>query len=147
MECGLGFDPAQSPAEELAGRILKWIGKKEYRSVAFRKALAARARKFFSIERYATENLLAYEEVLEEDGVRDGDDQGVVFPAFDVGFLGEHVADDVLPPFLEEEELEAVISENFLAGEGVGEDLVDAGHDFISFAFVFMVFFHDALLR
>ena len=88
-----------------------------------------------------------HEEVLEEDGVRDGDDQGVVFPAFDVGFLGEHVADDVLPPFLEEEELEAVISENFLAGEGVGEDLVDAGHDFISFAFVFMVFFHDALLR
>ena len=48
---------------------------------------------------------------------------------------------------LEEEELEAVISEDFLAGDGVGEDLVDAGHDFISFAFVFMVFFHDALLR
>jgi glycosyltransferase involved in cell wall biosynthesis len=66
MECGLGFDPAQSTPEELAGWILKWISRKETRSTAYRKALAARARKFFSIERYATENLLAYEEVLEE---------------------------------------------------------------------------------
>ena len=66
MECGLGFDPAQSAPEELAGSILKWIRRKECRSTAFRKTLAARARKFFSIERYATENLLAYEEVLEE---------------------------------------------------------------------------------
>ena len=66
MECGLGFDPAQSAPEELAGWILKWISRKETRSTAYRKALATRARKFFSIERYATENLLAYEEVLEE---------------------------------------------------------------------------------
>jgi glycosyltransferase involved in cell wall biosynthesis len=66
MECGLGFDPAQSAPDELAGWILKWVNRKEYRSLAYRKALATRARKFFSIERYATENLLAYEEVLEE---------------------------------------------------------------------------------
>jgi glycosyltransferase involved in cell wall biosynthesis len=66
MECGVGFDPAQSAPEELAAWILKWIRRKETRSRAYRKALAARARKFFSIERYATENLLAYEEVLEE---------------------------------------------------------------------------------
>jgi glycosyltransferase involved in cell wall biosynthesis len=67
MECGVGFDPAQAKPEALAERILEWIRGKEYRSPAYRKALAARARKFFSIERYATENLLAYEEVLEED--------------------------------------------------------------------------------
>ncbi|MBN1438911.1 MAG: glycosyltransferase family 4 protein [Anaerolineales bacterium] len=66
MECGAGFDPAHSAPEELAGRILKWIRGKEYRTLPYRKALAARARKFFSIERYATENLLAYEEVMEE---------------------------------------------------------------------------------
>jgi glycosyltransferase involved in cell wall biosynthesis len=66
MECGLGFDPAESSAEELAVKIQKWIRGRENRSPAYRKALAARARKFFSIERYATENLLAYEEVLEE---------------------------------------------------------------------------------
>ncbi|MBN2084301.1 MAG: glycosyltransferase family 4 protein [Anaerolineales bacterium] len=66
MECGLGFNPSQSAPEDLAGWILKWINRKEYRSTAYRKALATRARKFFSIERYATENLLAYEEVLEE---------------------------------------------------------------------------------
>jgi glycosyltransferase involved in cell wall biosynthesis len=66
MECGLGFDPGQSTAEELAGWILQWIKRKETRSPAYRKALATRARKFFSIERYATENLLVYEEVLEE---------------------------------------------------------------------------------
>jgi glycosyltransferase involved in cell wall biosynthesis len=66
MECGLGFDPARSAPDELAGWILKWVKRREFRSTAFRKTLAARARKFFSIERYATENLLAYEEVLEE---------------------------------------------------------------------------------
>jgi glycosyltransferase involved in cell wall biosynthesis len=66
MECGMGFDPGVFAPEELAGWILKWIARKEWRSTAYRKALAARARKFFSIERYATENLLAYEEVLEE---------------------------------------------------------------------------------
>jgi glycosyltransferase involved in cell wall biosynthesis len=66
MECGLGFDPAQSAPDALAGSILKWINRKEFRSTAYRKTLATRARKFFSIERYATENLLAYEEVLDE---------------------------------------------------------------------------------
>ncbi|MGB7539356.1 MAG: glycosyltransferase family 4 protein [Anaerolineales bacterium] len=66
MECGLGFDPAQSASDVLAGSVLQWINRKEFRSTAYRKTLAARARKFFSIERYATENLLAYEEVLEE---------------------------------------------------------------------------------
>jgi glycosyltransferase involved in cell wall biosynthesis len=67
MECGLGFDPALSTSDALAGSVLKWINRKEFRSTAYRKTLAARARKFFSIERYATENLLAYEEVLDED--------------------------------------------------------------------------------
>jgi glycosyltransferase involved in cell wall biosynthesis len=67
MECGLGFNPALSAPAALAGSVLQWIDRKEFRSTAYRKALAARARKFFSIERYATENLLAYEEVLEED--------------------------------------------------------------------------------
>jgi glycosyltransferase involved in cell wall biosynthesis len=66
MECGTGFDPAQSKPDELAGWILAWMKGKENRSPAYRKALAARARKFFSIDRYTTENLLAYEEVMEE---------------------------------------------------------------------------------
>ncbi|OGO08864.1 MAG: hypothetical protein A3K46_02370 [Chloroflexi bacterium RBG_13_60_9] len=66
MECGIGFDPAQSASNALADLILKWIRRKEHLSPAYRKALAARARKFFSIERYTTETLLAYEEVLEE---------------------------------------------------------------------------------
>jgi glycosyltransferase involved in cell wall biosynthesis len=66
MECGIGFDPAQSTPEALAGLVLGWLRSKENRSISYRKALAARARKFFSIERYTTENLLAYEEVLEE---------------------------------------------------------------------------------
>ena len=66
MECGTGFDPALSTPEELAGAIFKWLRRKENRSPAYRKALAMRARKFFSIERYTTENLLAYEEVMDE---------------------------------------------------------------------------------
>ena len=66
MECGVAYDPAQSKPRELAGAILKWINRKENRTPAYRKALAARARKFFCIERYTTENLLAYEEVVEE---------------------------------------------------------------------------------
>jgi len=66
MECGAGFDPAQSGAEELAETVLHWLRRKESRSPAFRKALALRARKFFSIERYATEHILAYEEVIDE---------------------------------------------------------------------------------
>jgi glycosyltransferase involved in cell wall biosynthesis len=66
MECGLGFDPAQASPDELAGGILQWLKRKANQAPAFRKALAARARSFFSIERYATENLLVYEEVLEE---------------------------------------------------------------------------------
>jgi glycosyltransferase involved in cell wall biosynthesis len=66
MECGVGFDPAHTEPGTLAEWVLRWIRGREHRSPAYRKALAARARKFFSIERYATENLLAYEEVLEE---------------------------------------------------------------------------------
>jgi glycosyltransferase involved in cell wall biosynthesis len=66
MECGLGWDPAEAGPEELAGAVLAWLRRGKTRTSAFRKSLAARARKFFSIERYATENLLAYEEVLEE---------------------------------------------------------------------------------
>jgi glycosyltransferase involved in cell wall biosynthesis len=66
LECGAGFDPAQSAPDVLAGMILKWNTRREFRSTTFRKTLAARARKFFSIERYTTENLLAYEEVLDE---------------------------------------------------------------------------------
>ncbi len=66
MECGVGFDPAQAKPDELAGLVLKWMKGKENHSPAYRKALAARARKFFCIERYTTENLLAYEEVMEE---------------------------------------------------------------------------------
>ena len=66
MECGLGFDPAQSAPDELAGSDSQVDQRKGISIHRFRKTLAARARKFFSIERYATENLLAYEEVLEE---------------------------------------------------------------------------------
>lgn len=66
MECGLGWNPAESEPGELAEAVLEWIRRKKTRTPAYRKALAARARKFFSIERYATEHLLAYEEVLEE---------------------------------------------------------------------------------
>jgi glycosyltransferase involved in cell wall biosynthesis len=51
---------------EVAGGILQWLKRTANQAPAFRKALAARARSFFSIERYATENLLVYEEVLEE---------------------------------------------------------------------------------
>jgi len=67
MECGAGFDPALSPPEELAGLILDWIRRKDVRSLRYRKQLSLRARKFFSMERYTAENLIAYEEVLEED--------------------------------------------------------------------------------
>jgi glycosyltransferase involved in cell wall biosynthesis len=66
MDCGFGFDPARSAPEELAELILRSVRRKNARSAACRKELAARARKFFSMERYATENLLAYEEVMEE---------------------------------------------------------------------------------
>jgi glycosyltransferase involved in cell wall biosynthesis len=66
MDCGIGFDPALTAAEELAGWIIRRLRGKENHSPAYRRTLADRARKFFSIERYATENLLAYEEVLEE---------------------------------------------------------------------------------
>ena len=66
MECGLGWDPAESSPEELAEAVLRWIRRAKTRTLAYRKALAGRARKFFSIERYATEHLLAYEEVLDE---------------------------------------------------------------------------------
>jgi glycosyltransferase involved in cell wall biosynthesis len=66
MECGVGFDPALSPPEELAGRILKWLSRKDVRSAKYREHLSLRARKFFSMERYTAENLVAYEEVLEE---------------------------------------------------------------------------------
>jgi glycosyltransferase involved in cell wall biosynthesis len=67
MECGAGFDPALSPPEELAGLILGWIRRKDVCSLRYRKQLSLRARKFFSMERYTAENLVAYEEVLEED--------------------------------------------------------------------------------
>ncbi len=66
MECGVGFDPALSSPEDLAGFILKWLGRKDVRSLRYRGELSTRARKFFSMERYTAENLLAYEEVLEE---------------------------------------------------------------------------------
>jgi glycosyltransferase involved in cell wall biosynthesis len=66
MECGAGFDPALSSPEELAGVILQWLHRKDVRSLRYREQLSRRARKFFSMERYTTENLLAYEEVLEE---------------------------------------------------------------------------------
>jgi glycosyltransferase involved in cell wall biosynthesis len=66
MECGVGFDPALSSPEELAGYILKWLHRKDVRSLRFREQLSLRARKFFSMERYTAENLVAYEEVLEE---------------------------------------------------------------------------------
>jgi glycosyltransferase involved in cell wall biosynthesis len=67
MECGAGFDPTLSPPEELAGLILDWIRRKDVRSLRYRNQLSLRARKFFSMERYTAENLIAYEEVLEED--------------------------------------------------------------------------------
>jgi glycosyltransferase involved in cell wall biosynthesis len=67
MDCGSGFDPAKSGPGELAELILRSVRRKDARSAAYRKALAARARKFFCIERYATENLLAYEEAMEEE--------------------------------------------------------------------------------
>jgi glycosyltransferase involved in cell wall biosynthesis len=66
MDCGSGYDPAEAPSEELAELVLSRLRGRENRSAAFRRALAGRARKFFSIERYATENLLAYEEAIEE---------------------------------------------------------------------------------
>jgi glycosyltransferase involved in cell wall biosynthesis len=66
MECGAGFDPALSSPEELAGRILKWLSRRDVRSPRYRAQLSLRARKFFSMERYTAENLVAYEEVLEE---------------------------------------------------------------------------------
>jgi glycosyltransferase involved in cell wall biosynthesis len=66
MECGAGFDPAVSSPEDLAGLILKWLPRRDVRSLRYREQLSLRARKFFSMERYTAENLLAYEEVLEE---------------------------------------------------------------------------------
>ncbi len=66
LECGVGFDPAFSSPEALAGLILKWLQRKDVRSLRYRERLSASARKFFSMERYTAENLVAYEEVLEE---------------------------------------------------------------------------------
>lgn len=66
LECGVGFDPAASPPEALAGIILAWLRRKDVRSPHYRAQLSAIARKFFSMERYTAENLVAYEEVLEE---------------------------------------------------------------------------------
>jgi glycosyltransferase involved in cell wall biosynthesis len=66
MECGIGFDPALSPPEELAEMIVTWLCRKDVRSAKYREQLSLRARKFFSMERYTAENLVAYEEVLEE---------------------------------------------------------------------------------
>jgi glycosyltransferase involved in cell wall biosynthesis len=65
-DCGSGYDPADSSPEDLAGLVLALLRRRDTRSAAFRRNLSDRARKFFSIERYATENLLAYEEVIEE---------------------------------------------------------------------------------
>ncbi len=66
LECGVGFDPAASPPEALAEIILAWLRRKDVRSPHYRAQLSAIARKFFSMERYTAENLVAYEEVLEE---------------------------------------------------------------------------------
>jgi glycosyltransferase involved in cell wall biosynthesis len=66
MECGVGFDPAGSSPEALAEIILAWLRRKDVRSPRYRAQLSASARKFFSMERYTAENLVVYEEVLEE---------------------------------------------------------------------------------
>jgi glycosyltransferase involved in cell wall biosynthesis len=62
MPCGGGFDPAHSIPKDLVRLIEGWRHKKETLSLKYRKDLAIRARRFFSIERYATENLFAYDE-------------------------------------------------------------------------------------
>ncbi|MGD0175140.1 MAG: glycosyltransferase family 4 protein [Anaerolineales bacterium] len=66
LECGVGFDPASSSPEALAGLIMKWLHRKDVRSLRYREQLSLSARKFFSMERYTAENLVAYEEVVEE---------------------------------------------------------------------------------
>jgi len=66
LECGVGFDPGSASPEALAGLILAWLHRKDVRSLRYREQLSASARKFFSMERYTAENLVAYEEVLEE---------------------------------------------------------------------------------
>jgi hypothetical protein len=45
---------------------MKWLNRKDIRSLRYREQLSLGARKFFSMERYTAENLVAYEEVLEE---------------------------------------------------------------------------------
>ncbi len=63
MECGAGFDPAESTPVELAGLVLEWTSRRPIQNARFRKTLAAKARAVFSIERYTTENLVVYDEV------------------------------------------------------------------------------------
>jgi glycosyltransferase involved in cell wall biosynthesis len=70
MECGAGFDPAESSADELAEWILKWVSGKAAPTLRFRITLADRARAFFSIDRYTAENLVAYDEVLGLDTIQ-----------------------------------------------------------------------------
>jgi glycosyltransferase involved in cell wall biosynthesis len=65
MECGAGFDPAQHEPEVLADWILEMRARRTLISTTHRRRLAAKARAYFSIERYTTEYMCLYDELVD----------------------------------------------------------------------------------
>lgn len=65
MECGAGFDPALDGPEVLAEKILDLRTRRTLVSITGRKKLAAKARAFFSIERFTTEYMCLYDDCVD----------------------------------------------------------------------------------